>query len=216
LVPRDAAQDELIKRLRRIPHRLVDWGYEVSTGPLVWNRHKDQLREHEGSGCLPLIWAEAVRSDGTFRFRATKTSRRPYFKPRPGDGWLVIKNSCALVQRTTAKEQPRRLVAAVLPAGLIREHGGVVVENHLNMIRPTHPSPKVAPSTVAAFLNSSIADHIFRCLSGSVAVSAYELEALPLPPPEQLLELSAALRRRAPRDLLDRICARPYGLDPHD
>ncbi len=34
---------------------------------------------------------------------------------------------------------------------------------------------------MAAFLNSEEADQSFRCISGSVAVSAFELEALPLP-----------------------------------
>jgi len=213
LVPREAAQGALIERLRQMPHRLADWGYEVSTGPLVWNRHKTQLREHKGAGCLPLVWAEAVRPDGRFLLRTTKANHRPYFKPRTDDGWLVIKDPCVLVQRTTAKEQPRRLVAAVLPVSLIREHGGAVVENHLNMIRPTRPSPVVAPSTLTAFLNSAAADRVFRCLSGSVAVSAYELQALPLPPPDNLDELATAVRRLAPRDSLDRICARLYRLD---
>lgn len=213
LVPRDVAQAALIDRLHRMPSRLADWGYEVSTGPLVWNRHKDQLREHRGQGCLPVVWAEAVRPSGRFVLQATKPNHRPFFKPRAKDGWLVIRNSCVLVQRTTAKEQVRRLVAAVLPEGVIREHGGAAVENHLNMIRPTQPSPAVAPATLTAFLNSTLADRAFRCLSGSVAVSAYELEALPLPPPMALAELDAAVRRQADRDVLDRICAHLYGLD---
>jgi hypothetical protein len=28
-----------------LPWRLADYGYAVSTGPLVWNRHKDQLSD---------------------------------------------------------------------------------------------------------------------------------------------------------------------------
>lgn len=212
LVPRDFAQAGLLGRLSEMRHRLADWGYAVSTGPLVWNRHKDQLRKSNGAGCLPLVWAESVRPDGRFSFRAAKHNHRPYFKLRPGDGWLVVKESCVLVQRTTAKEQPKRLVAAVLPKGFVRKYGGAVIENHLNMVRPTKSSPAVAPSTLAAFLNSSIADQGFRCLSGSVAVSAYELEALPLPSPDRLTELAAALREEAPRHILDRICAAFYGV----
>jgi adenine-specific DNA-methyltransferase len=213
LVPRNSNQHVLITRLHTMPDRLVDWGYEVSTGPLVWNRHKNQLREHEGRGCLPLIWAESVRQDGTFRLRATKINHRQFFKPRPGDDWVVIKKSCVLVQRTTAKEQSRRLIAAVLPISVVRKHGGAVVENHLNMLRPIASSPAISPQTLAAFLNSGVADRVFRCLSGSVAVSAYELEALPLPPTSRLQELEGAVRGEAPREVVDRICARLYGLD---
>jgi adenine-specific DNA-methyltransferase len=38
-----------------------------------------------------------------------------------------------LVQRTTAKEQHRRLISAEMPAELIAQHGRITVENHLNM-----------------------------------------------------------------------------------
>jgi adenine-specific DNA-methyltransferase len=209
-VPRDATQDALIHRLRRMPCRLADWGYQISTGPLVWNRHKNQLRERDGAECLPLIWADAVRPDGTFRLLPLKSHRRPFFKVGARDGWLITDTSCVLVQRTTAKEQPRRLVAAVLPRSVVRQRGGVVVENHLNMIRPTHSTPLVSPATLAAFLNSAIVDDVFRCLSGSVAVSAYELEALPLPSPTHLRGFDAAVRNRAARERLDEICAELY------
>lgn len=212
LVPRDTSQNALITRLRKMPHRLADWGYEVSTGPLVWNRHKDQLREQNGPGCLPLVWAEAIRPDGRFQMQVTKMNHRAYFKPRPRDHWLVIGHPCVLVQRTTAKEQPRRLVAAVLPAAFIRAHGGAVVENHLNMVRAVS-RPAVGLATLAAFINSAMVDRVFRCLSGSVAVSAYELEALPLPAPECLEGLEAAVRRGESRNAIDRICAALYGLD---
>ncbi len=69
-----------------------------------------------------------------------------------------------------------------MPRSFIKKHGAVIVENHLNMIKPiANRKPKVSPSTVSALLNSAIVDEAFRCISGSVAVSAFELEALPLP-----------------------------------
>jgi len=211
LIPRNLAQASLVQRMRSMPHRLADWGYTVSTGPLVWNRHKDQLRRGLGADCLPLIWAEAVTPDGRFVQRATRANHQPYFRPRPDDDWLVVTRSCVLLQRTTAKEQSRRLIAAVLPSQLLKQHGGAVVENHLNMVRPLQSSPAVKADVLAAFLNSGVADQAFRCLSGSVAVSAYELEALPLPPSDALSELSQAVACRAGREAIDKICARLYG-----
>ena len=181
LAPRTPVQQTLIDRLSTMPTRLKDWGYKVSTGPLVWNRFKDQLRGRLSKDTLPLIWAEAVTSDGRFVFRADKRNHQPYFRPTEVDGWLKVSTPCVLLQRTTAKEQPRRLIAAELPASFIRAHGSVIVENHLNMVRPLKKKPLVSPATVAAVLNSQIVDQVFRCISGSVAVSAFELEALPLP-----------------------------------
>ena len=172
---------QLIAAAEGLSDRLADWGYEVSTGPLVWNRFKPQMRARAGRGLHPLIWAEAVTADGRFVFRADKKNHAPFFKPEKGDAWLIVNRSCVLVQRTTAKEQLRRLIAAELSQDFIETHGGVIVENHLNMVR-ANGAPKVSPAAVAAVLNSDIIDQAFRCISGSVAVSAFELEAIPLPP----------------------------------
>lgn len=208
--PRDAS---LVHELGTRVHRLGSWGYKVSTGPLVWNRHKDQLVTRAGRSRLPLIWAEAVTADGRFVWRATKRNHTPYFAVRPGDDWLVARAPCVLLQRTTAKEQSRRLIAAELPREFLDCHGAAVVENHLNMLRPLEGGPRVLPAVLAAFLNSSAADRAFRCVSGSVAVSAYELEALPLPSPDDLSMLEQLVLSGASRQAIDAECSRLYGLE---
>ncbi|HEV2302322.1 MAG TPA: N-6 DNA methylase, partial [Stellaceae bacterium] len=55
LLPRTAEQAGLTRRLRSMPHRLADYGYGVSTGPLVWNRHKDQFRREREVGVIPVV-----------------------------------------------------------------------------------------------------------------------------------------------------------------
>jgi adenine-specific DNA-methyltransferase len=216
LIPRTPAQTPLVRRLTRLRHHLEDYGYGVSTGPLVWNRHKPQLCEEAAAGALPLIWAECVTPQGTFVFKADKRNHAPYFKPRAGDEWLLSREPCVLLQRTTAKEQERRLIAAELPASFIRRHGGVVIENHLNMIRPLNGAPTVAPDVLAAFLNTRAVDQAFRCVNGSVAVSAFELESLPLPPPDALAEFAALVRSGASRARLEQASAQLFGLvDAH-
>jgi adenine-specific DNA-methyltransferase len=212
LLPRSPELQSLVVRLRDLPYRLADWGYAVSTGPLVWNRHKRQLRRTPGKKTLPLIWAEAVTPDGSFVFRAAQRAHQPYFQLGRGDDWLVVREPVVLLQRTTAKEQSRRLIAAELPEEFLAEHGGAVVENHLNMIRSRERRPAVSPGVVTAFLNSRAADKAFRCLNGSVAVSAYELEAMPLPPPAALAHLEVLVSRGAVRGEIEQVCERLYGL----
>jgi adenine-specific DNA-methyltransferase len=204
LVPRVPDHQVLIDRLSGMRHRLADWGYRVSTGPLVWNRHKDQLRSRADESTFPIIWAEAVSADGQFSYRAEKRGHLPHLHVKRGDEWLKVNVPCVLVQRTTAKEQARRLIAAEMPASFIEKHGAVVVENHLNMIRPASKRrPKVGTAALAAVLNSSIADEAFRCISGSVAVSAFELEALPLPPPDAMTPIDALIRQGAKGETID-------------
>lgn len=209
VLPRTVEHVTLVERMRRMPHRLRDYGYKVSTGPLVWNRHKTQLRDGPGKGRYPLIWAEAVRPDGRFEFRATKRNHAPYFEPRLHEEWVVVRNACILLQRTTAKEQQRRLIAAELPTEFLANHQAVVIENHLNMLVPTGASV-VAPRILTALLNSSIVDQAFRCINGSVAVSAFELDSLPLPDPCALRAIATFFYRGASRESIDRAASALY------
>ena len=157
-----------------------------------------------------MVWAESVRSKGVFEFRAEKRNHKPYFEPRTNEFWMVTDFSCVLLQRTTAKEQCRRLIAAELPKAFIKEHGAVVIENHLNMIKPLNGAPRVGPRALAVLLNSNVVDQVFRCINGSVAVSAYELRALPLPPPEDMKIIEHLMKKRATRETLERAVQRLY------
>ena len=210
LMPRKKSQNQLVRNARQLPYRLASYGYTVSTGPLVWNRHKPSLRARPGKGRYPLIWSESIQLDGVFNFRAAGRNHAPYFEPRDKESWVVTDFPCVLLKRTTAKEQDRRLVAAELPMSFIEEHGAVVIENHLNMIRPIDGKPKVSPATLAALLNSNVVDQVFRCINGTVAVSAYELEALPLPSPKDLVELEKLVTSGADGVTLESAVKRMY------
>lgn len=210
ILPRTIEQTATIDRLQACKHHLVDWGYTVSTGPLVWNRFKDQLHSRKARNRLPLIWAESIQADGRFEWRATKRNHQPWFEIRHQDKWLISRQQCVLLQRTTAKEQHRRLISAALPSTFIERHGAVVVENHLNMLKPLDARPSVSAEVLSAFLNSAAADQAFRCVSGSVAVSAYELEALPLPGPEALDALQKLVDAKADRSVIENECLRLY------
>jgi adenine-specific DNA-methyltransferase len=212
LLPRVPAQAALTRRLRSMPYRLADYGYGVSTGPLVWNRHKVQFQAGPGAGSFPVIWAESVTSDGRFLWRSEKRNHAPWFlAQRPKDDWLIVTQPCVLLQRTTAKEQARRLIAAELPESFIRRHRGVVVENHLNMVRAVTEQPAMPPSVIAALLNSAAVDTAFRCINGSVAVSAFEIEELPIPHPSVITRLAQLVAANAPRAKIEAVIATAYG-----
>lgn len=210
IIPRNEEHSELVTRLAQLPTRLVDYGYGVSTGPLVWNRHKGQFHRKFRPGMHPVIWAEAVSSSGKFDWKSEKRSHLPWFKPREKDQWVITHSSCVLVQRTTAKEQNRRLIVAQLPQSFVRLHKGVVVENHLNMVRSIIRKPLVSPAVITALLKSGVVDGAFRCINGSVAVSAYELESLPLPSLEDALRLERLIIAGATPAEVEREIERVY------
>lgn len=203
LLPRHSHHAGLVSRLHEMPTRLSDLGYRVSTGPLVWNRHKTQLHLRPANGRVPVIWADAVTQQCKFSEDAVKLHHRchRWYEPSRISDPSLVNKSCILVQRTTAKEQDRRLVCAVLPASFIRKHRYVAVENHLNMIVSNSTKPAIPLKALSIFLKTHVADQILRCISGSVAISATELEAMPLPSAEELLracksaDVEAAIRR---------------------
>ena len=212
LLPRVAADAPFVRTMANMPTRLSDLGYTVSTGPLVWNRHKSQLRAKRSSDTLPLIWAECVGPTG-FTFSSARRNHVPFFAVRKDQPHLVSRESCILIQRTTSKEQDRRLMAALLPQTFLDEYGGAIIENHLNMVHmPSLSIAQISPETLVSLLNSKAVDRAFRCISGSVAVSAYELNALPLPSVDQLLEIQRLVHHGAEIKLIERSIAACYGI----
>lgn len=212
ILPRHTDDCEITKALNTRAARLADWGYRVKTGPLVWNRHKKQLKKIKSKKSVPIIWAESIRPDGTFSFRHEKKNHAPFIELGAKDGWLATNKPCILLQRTTSREQSRRLSTTLLPQAFLDEHGGgVSVENHVNMILPITDFPPVPIEIMHAFLRTQVADAAYRCISGSVAVSAYELEAMPLPDPSELAPFMSACNMQDP-EAMERAARLLYGL----
>ena len=57
------------------------------------------------------------------------------------------------------------------------------MENHVNVLTCNDQDVPLTPHLLVTLLRSRALDRAYRCLSGSVAVSAYELAALPMPEP---------------------------------
>lgn len=180
LLPRRLDDAPIAAGAAALPLRLRDLGYRCSTGPLVWNRRSKDLRVRKGTDTAPIVWGADI--DGGRLHHDPIRNRQRYIRLSGTDHEVLIQGSPAiLVQRTTAPEQSRRLVVAELTTVDLDEWGGqVVVENHVNVIRPIGES-MIDQATLAAVLSTRTLDRVMRSLSGSVAVSAYEIESLPLP-----------------------------------
>ncbi|HTQ79756.1 MAG TPA: N-6 DNA methylase, partial [Thermoanaerobaculia bacterium] len=191
------------------------------TGPIVWNRVKPLLRPQGGDGRLPLVWATDV---GRFRFAlATAGINRPaYLEATAQVCDLATSGESLLIQRVTADEQNRRIVAsrAVFPA---RQR--YFVENHLNLLQPA-PAAQIDLAYLLGILSSDVVEFLFRSMNGNTQVSATELNLLPIPRGSfeagiadltAELENTTSLSKRADleADLNDRI-AREYGLTSRD
>ena len=209
-LPRSQAQALLVKRAIAMDVRLETLGFRASTGPLVWNRAKQQIRANPEPGTYPLIWAEGVRADG-FSFDYKARSGRRFIKVGPEQEHLLTTQPCVLVRRVTAKEQPRRLIACAVPESFFAEWGAIVVENHVNVIWNQYPA-KLSPKAIAAILNTAAVDEVFRCLSGSVSVSATEIHSIPLPDTLLLERIEEMCKSRKDHAAIEKLMAEAYGL----
>ncbi|WP_170378686.1 HsdM family class I SAM-dependent methyltransferase [Ruegeria atlantica] len=208
LLPRQDEHVSLVSAASKLPCRMRDWGYEIRTGPMIWNRYKRRLSGRPGAAAYPLIWSEAVRPDGRFEWTAERKQDLRWFRLETGEDHLRQSDPCILVQRTTSPEQAKRLNAALLSPAFLQGHGSVVIENHLNVIYPGSGTPDVPLEVLNRFLNSDVMDQLLRCLSGSCAVSAAELHALPLPCPSALDRLHGMHGRGAPKIDIEAECWR--------
>lgn len=187
LLPRESSDAALAATAASLPLTLHDAGWHASTGPLVWNRRRADLHPRAARNRDYVLWAADIDGGTVERDAKRNTHRYLTLHGIADRDVMTLAAPAVLVQRTTAPEQTRRLVVAELTqADLDRLGGSVVVENHLNVLRPTVDTPLLSRSTLARVLASRTFDRLMRCISGSVAVSSYELAALPLPDAETL------------------------------
>ncbi|MDR6868586.1 adenine-specific DNA-methyltransferase [Microbacterium resistens] len=185
LIPRESRDAATAAKSASLPLRLGDLGWRASTGPLVWNRRVADLHARPGKNRARIVWAADMIAGRVARARTRDSMRYLALNVASDPKVMTLTEPAVLVQRTSAPEQDRRLIVADLDAVTLQLNGGsVVIENHINVLRPTTEHPLIDHATLAHVLASAPLDRIIRCISGSVAVSAYELDALPFPDAE--------------------------------
>jgi adenine-specific DNA-methyltransferase len=192
IVPDEAGQG-IAERMRALASSLEDLGISVSTGKVVDFRAREHLRREPEEGTVPLIYPAHFASG---RVEWPKEGNR---KPNAiavtpeTDGLLVEAGHYVLVKRFSAKEERRRVTAAVYdPAHVAAPRVGF--ENHLNYFHcgGRELKPTLAKG-LAAYLNSSLVDSYFRQFNGHTQVNAADLRSLRYPTLGQLEALGAQI-----------------------
>jgi adenine-specific DNA-methyltransferase len=151
-------------RGRKTLHEL---GYEATTGTVVWNQHRANLRRRPEPGAAPLLWAQSI-GEGRLR-RLPENGRLPYVVGMP-----TIEGPAIVVNRVTGAVGGGTLRAALVGRGV-----RFVGENHVNVIRaragatPTIPWRRLLECLRAPGLQERV-----RALTGNTQISATELNHL--------------------------------------
>lgn len=201
----DEVQGQIATRMTGLRARLRDLNLTVSTGRVVEFRATQFIRQNPGPNTVPLIYP--THFDRGF-VRWPKESKKPNaMEMLPGiDELLVPSEPYVLVKRFSAKEEQRRVVAAVYDPSRLPAHQ-VGFENHLNYFHCEGQGlPAVLANGLAIFLNSTLVDLYFRQFNGHTQVNATDLRSLPYPTKEQLLRLGARMSDEFPeQDEIDDI-----------
>jgi adenine-specific DNA-methyltransferase len=192
VLPRAKSDVPLLRLFTKKKHTFESYGYETGIGLFVPHRDKRRTLARKGRNqrAFPLVWSTDISRSGELRFEKNSHKKRFVVIPEADDE-VVIRVPSVALQRTTAKDDARRLVAVPIAERFVSKYGGYIGENHVVFLLKTdHAVCEIG--VLAEILHSHIVDRLFRCMSGSVAVSTSELAELPLPDPRLL---NAALAR---------------------
>ena len=189
-----------------LPATLPDLNIQVSTGKVVDFRARENLRKVLEPGAVPLIysgnmrngmieWPREIRKNQAFAVLSARDHQK-YLLP---NGFYVI------VKRFSAKEERRRVVAAVWDPGL--RVSAIAFENHLNIFHADGAGlNRDLAVGLSYWLTSSIVDNFFRTFSGHTQVNATDLRTLRFPPLGALMALGHEQQTLLPaQDEVDRL-----------
>ena len=196
-IPRSVEDVDLLKIASFSRFRLSDYGYRVRIGSYVWNRDKrpkfeslQDARKVKAHTAMPLMWSRDISPGGIVRLEDTSSYDGEHRFVDLGDKkhTSVVMSQCVVMQRVTSNDQPRRLVVAAVSSGVFETYGGFIGENHVVIIEAISDKPILSPTKLAKLLGLHAVDRYFRCISGAINVSAFELNQLALPDPKKLRE----------------------------
>ena len=148
-------------------------GLSFTTGKIQWDLYKSVLGDVPNPIATRLIWAENVQ-----RYcysEARKRADRIYINA-PLEQCQPIKHDSIIVQRTTAVEQERRIIAHLFSPDSFGYP--IQAENNTSYLVEVKD---LDLKFVLGILNSKFMDFIFRHINSNTHVSAGELNSLPFP-----------------------------------
>lgn len=190
-IPISGLDQSVRDRIQVFNHTLKDLGVDVCTGPVVDFRVREHIRARPESGTVPLIYPVHFEKHS---IAWPKRHSRKFDAIRDAGSarkWLMPNGYYTVVRRFSAKEEKRRVVAAVHDPGKVPGEK-IGFENHLNIFHAQRNGlrPELARG-LAVYLNSTLFDEYFRQFNGHTQVNASDLRNLKYPNLEVLERLGA-------------------------
>ena len=200
----NSLEDALKVQMDKFPSTLEELSLEISTGPVVDFRLKSSLRNSLDDQTVPLIYPESIKP-GKVLFPPTKPKKSIAIeKNQETQKWLIPSGCYIVVKRFSAKEEKRRIVAAV---SYPIDSSALGIENHLNYYHAKGKGMNLdLAKGLTAFLNSTLFDQYFRLFSGNTQVNATDLRKIKYPCKNDLIKLGTQIHESAfDQDQIDQL-----------
>jgi 23S rRNA G2445 N2-methylase RlmL len=148
-------------------------GLSFTTGKVQWDKYKAILSPSPKEGAIRLIWAENVQR---YHFADAKLRKDRLFINGELKSGSPIREETIVVQRTTAIEQPFRIIAMLVDPSKF----GYPIQAENNTSYLATNIEKIPLRFLLGVLNSKFMDFIFRHINSNTHVSGGELNSLPL------------------------------------
>lgn len=195
-----------------MPATLTDLGIRVSTGRVVDFRSRECLTSFDEAGAYPLIYPGNVRS-GIVEWPRQLNKAQGFVSWSDKDSKLLLPPGYyVIIKRFSAKEERRRVVAAVWDPEAVA--GPVAFENHLNVIHADGGGlERDLAIGLSYWLNSTLVDLFFRTFSGHTQVNASDLRSLRFPKLDDLRVLGQGRSAQLPTQIeIDQLTTDVLGL----
>ena len=195
----------ILDLVNRWPTTLPRLGFRMKTGLLVDFREREWLIESGESEAVPLLWAYNF-SGSRIRFPVQVDGKPQYLRDEAATHRLQMRRgNYLLLKRFTSKEEKKRLQCALLFDDDFSSFRSISTENHLNFITKTSGDMhREELFGLYVVLNSSYLDRYFRILNGSTQVNANEINAIPFPALQEIIQLGR--RAMACSELNETVC----------
>lgn len=204
-------EQDIIERLSPFTSTLEDLKIQVSTGPVVSFRLRDDLCENPDAGSVPLLFPQHLNGQVHWPLKGKKPnairvsdSSRPWLWKN--EGYFLI------IKRFSSKEEKRRIVATLYDSSLPGDYIGFENKTNVFHIKKTGMDAELARG-LYIYLNCTLLDKYYRQFGGHTQVNATDLRSIHYPSLETLRKMGREMGDEIPgQNRIDEIINRELDL----
>lgn len=187
LIPTNIEELEIISLINSWKYTMPELGFKLSTGKVVDFRATEFLKDEPDENTIPLVWS--CNFDNNKIKHPVKNNKSPQFilNTENSKSLLMDNKDYILIKRFTSKEEPKRIQCALYLKDDSNEFDKIAIENHLNYINGDMTVKEMYG--LFTILNSSYIDKYYRILNGSTQVNATEMNSIPMPDIDTIVEI---------------------------